>query len=36
VRLLKHPAVEAILLVLVWLLCLMYQKADPANVYARF
>ncbi len=35
-KLLTHPIVEAILLVALWVLCLLYGKPDPANVYARF
>jgi len=28
--------VEAVVLVLLWVACLLYGKADSANVYARF
>ncbi len=35
-RLLRHPIVEAAILILAWILCLLYGKPDAANVYAGF
>ncbi len=35
-RVVKNPWVEAILLVLVWLLCVIYGTPDPASLYGAF
>ena len=35
-RKLKNPILEAFVLIVVWILCLLFGAADPTNVYGGF